>query len=91
MNMLGDESIADSHYGQDSLCEIANVICGNTLPAVFGSRLVFHLDAPRLVNDPASLQPDASFTQVAQTTVSFDGGQAEIALYADTASAANLN
>ena len=91
INMLGDENITESHYGQDSLCEIANVICGNTLPAVFGSRLVFHLDAPRLLTDSASLQPDGSFTRVAQTIVSFDGGQAEIALYADTASATNIN
>jgi len=45
-NMLGEEGQSNTILERDSLGEIANVICGNALPAIYGFEPVFHLDAP---------------------------------------------
>ncbi len=48
-NMLGD----DEHLGDeilfDVIGELANVICGNALPAIAGKQEIFHLEAPQLL------------------------------------------
>jgi CheY-specific phosphatase CheX len=46
-NMLGDEEPSREEQ-LDALKEVANVICGNVLPAVAGPTAIFALNAPRL-------------------------------------------
>ena len=48
-NMLGAEQSGATPLQRDALGELANVICGNVLPAIFGADAIFHLDAPRLI------------------------------------------
>jgi chemotaxis protein CheX len=46
-NMLGCDEAPDLEAQRDALGEVANVVCGNVLPRVFGSAAVFALGAPR--------------------------------------------
>jgi len=47
-NMLGEAGLREPPLQRDALGELANVICGNLLPASFGAEVVFHLSAPRV-------------------------------------------
>ncbi|MBS1792383.1 MAG: chemotaxis protein CheX [Acidobacteria bacterium] len=50
-NMLGtEEPLEDEEILQDVLGELANVICGNTLPSIAGKNEVFRLEPPRKIN-----------------------------------------
>lgn len=61
-NMLGTEGpMEDQEILQDVLGELANVICGNTLPSIAGKQEVFKLEPPRrilkseIVDKPAAV------------------------------------
>lgn len=45
-NMLGNDEPPAADLQQDALGELANVICGNILPALAGPRAVYRLDPP---------------------------------------------
>src|SRR5947209_6536696 len=49
-NMLGQDAPPPRWEQEDALGELANVVCGNVLPAVAGRERVFLLDAPTLVS-----------------------------------------
>ncbi len=55
-NMLGIDAdgVEQSHI-HDALKEAANIICGNWLPVLAGAEVVFHLDAPRILNPSQSI------------------------------------
>ena len=82
-NMLGDENFIIQECERDSLREIANVICGNAHPAIFGFEPIFHLDAPRLFEKAGGTAPNGKFKNIAKTHILFDSGYAEVSLYAD--------
>lgn len=46
-NMLADEKPPTRQQMLDALGEIANIICGNVLPAIVGSREIFKLEPPK--------------------------------------------
>jgi CheY-specific phosphatase CheX len=79
-NMLGEEGRADTSMEHDSLGEIANVICGNALPAIYGFEPVFHLDAPQPLADATALLNDSGFKKEAEVHISFDTGHAAVTL-----------
>jgi CheY-specific phosphatase CheX len=79
-NMLGDEARSNTAMEQDSLGEIANVICGNALPAIYGFEPVFHLDAPRLVDSSELPAADSQYKKEAEVHISFDNGHAAVTL-----------
>lgn len=58
-NMLGLEVAAAASRGIqiDAFKELANVICGNVLPAIAGSEPVFHIAAPVALPDGAEDPP----------------------------------
>jgi CheY-specific phosphatase CheX len=87
-NMIGEEGDNTHLLEQDTLCEIANIICGNVLPAIYGFKLVFHLDAPVLFNESNLSQINSTFKEVSRAHIGFDSGRAEVALFADSSSAA---
>ena len=82
-NMLGDAEQTNALLERDSLGEIANVICGNALPAIYGFEPVFHLDAPSLLDDPESLIHSSEYKKEAEVHISFDHGNAAVMLLVD--------
>jgi hypothetical protein len=82
-NMIGPGRQVDEAIRQDALGEIANVICGNALPAVFGSKEVFHLEAPRFVGDSDITQFMPAYSRIAAARIPFNCGHAEVVLYAE--------
>jgi CheY-specific phosphatase CheX len=89
-NMLGLENTPDETLEQDALREIANVICGNALPAVFGAKEQFQLDAPKIFTESDSFQVPSGYSLIAQVSVPFDCGQSDVALYAESKAASLL-
>jgi CheY-specific phosphatase CheX len=78
-NMLGDDEATDESVARDALGELANVICGNVLPAIAGSKEVFHLSAPaHLV--PGAVDP-SGLPLAARAQLGLDEGRAEIRLF----------
>jgi hypothetical protein len=82
-NMLGEYDTGNQTMGNDALCEITNIICGNVLPAIYGFKPMFHLDAPRLLNESEKLEAISSYALTAGAQVFFDAGCADISLYAE--------
>lgn len=66
-NMLGEDESQQVPLQRDALGELANVICGNVLPAIGGAEAVFHLAAPRVhsVGETLSRDEDAPQAKVA--------------------------
>jgi CheY-specific phosphatase CheX len=80
-NMLGEQDSGENPMYHDALCEIANVICGNALPAIYGFEPIFHLSAPLLCDASETSHFESSFTRIADVHVMFDAGRANIVLY----------
>ena len=81
MNMLGESAPPGEALQRDALGEVANVICGNALPAIAGSTEIFHLDAPS-----AGAPERVANAELASTALlGLDGGRAEVSLYATAA------
>ena len=82
-NMLGSEAPPEAALRRDALGELANVICGNLLPAVAGRRAVFHLGAPRWIGTAAA---GAELGEpLATVRLGIDDGRAEVALHLPSA------
>ena len=73
-NMLGDEDVPPKSLQYDALGEIANVICGNMLPGIAGSKEFFHVGAPKM-GDNNDLLP------VAEVQVGLGLGRADLLLF----------
>ncbi|MBN1571527.1 MAG: chemotaxis protein CheX [Acidobacteria bacterium] len=82
-NMLGAAEQSNEDLERDSLGEIANVICGNALPAIYGFEPVFHLEAPELLDDPESMIDKFNYKKEAEVHISFDSGNASVTLLVD--------
>lgn len=78
-NMLGEDESPAEHLQRDALCEIANVICGNALPAIAGSKAVFHLDAPQIVE--GAMENGKPPTAAAHVGV--EDGRADVLIFLD--------
>jgi CheY-specific phosphatase CheX len=88
-NMLGEEGQSNEILERDSLGEIANVICGNALPAIYGFDPVFHLDAPAIVEDVEALVNGCQYIKEADVHISFDTGNAAVMLLVESNASAN--
>ncbi len=75
----GDEIPPDQQ--QDALKELCNVLCGNLLPEVAGSKAVFDLAAPELLDCAALEAARAGQTPRARMTMGLDEGSIELILY----------
>jgi CheY-specific phosphatase CheX len=82
-NMLGQEEPVSKQLEEDALRELANVICGNTLPAIYGLKEIFNLDAPVLHDDLQSLNALMEYSCIAKIAVPFEFGHANISLYVE--------
>jgi chemotaxis protein CheY-P-specific phosphatase CheC len=83
-NMMGEDSGNPQLLENDALCEIANIICGNVLPAIYGFKQVFHLDAPTLLDPSQISNVESSFKEVSRSHIGFDSGAAVVALFVDS-------
>jgi len=84
-NMLGyeDGSQVPADQQDDALRELANVMCGNLLPAIAGPKPVFHISAPQDV--PESRAPDVfcGSPPAGVARLCVDSGAIEIRLFID--------
>ena len=80
-NMLGlDDTTSPSADQQlDALMEFANVVCGNLLPAITGTSLVYHVSAPQLADD--TVESDSPPAQSARLYV--NEGIVDVAIFID--------
>ena len=75
-NMLGEDAPFEEEILRDVAGEIANVICGNTLPAISGRDAVFNLSAPQQLA-PA----DVSAAPSAEANLEMEEGRADVMLF----------
>jgi len=73
-NMLGEEEAPPINLQYDALGEIANVICGNILPCIAGSKELFCVSTPKMV-ESIDLPP------VAEIQVGLGLGRADLLLF----------
>ena len=75
-NIRGDEAPFELEMQRDALGEIANGICGNTLPAIAGHKALFRLDAPQFMStSQINENPDAI------ARLELEVGRADVLLY----------
>lgn len=80
-NMLPDLEKPSRSMQVDTLKEIANVICGNLLPAIAGRDAVFELEPPEEDDSP---EPSSETSAAAvRVTVGLEAGRAELSLRLD--------
>ncbi|HVP57096.1 MAG TPA: chemotaxis protein CheX [bacterium] len=65
---------------RDALKEMTNVVCGNLLPRLAGTQVVFKIEAPDLV-EPEAIDGTGGQRPVARTALMLDAGRAEFALF----------
>jgi hypothetical protein len=77
MLALEDPSTVTLDQQEDALKELANVICGNVLPAIAGKEPVFRVDVPRLLtnSEAAAYRPSS-----VRASLFLDAGHIELAL-----------
>lgn len=83
-NMLGDSAPPSQGQQLDALREVANVLCGNLLPAIAGTQAVFRMEAPVVSQGPLSPREDQP---VASAQLSLVEGSAQVMLYVDASAA----
>lgn len=85
-NMMALDGNPADPMQRDALGELANVICGNVLPALCGAHAVFRLDAPEWSRSPATAPEKAA----AAVVLGMDDGRAEIELFLDRQATAEV-
>lgn len=78
-NMMGRDTPPSPELVMEALGEVANVICGNFLPTMSGTRAVFDLSAPETATHPMLRRPFDEGT-VAHGVLGIGGGRVELAL-----------
>jgi hypothetical protein len=80
-NMLGEDGSHPEQVQRDALGEVANVICGNLLPALSDTKAVFRLDAPRVSAGAGDGVTPGAAAPSAEVRIGLDGGRADLRLY----------
>jgi hypothetical protein len=81
-NMLGDDA-PSLQQQQDALGEVANMICGNVLPAISGGRDQYVIEGPTVIRE-LSRSPDRHGEPIAATVLYLDKGRADLMVYLDS-------
>jgi len=82
-NMLGMEE-ADQELKEGALCEIANIICGNTVPVFAKDDKICYIRTPRIVEKEGLLEGRFKGLQKEKLQIHLDEGSAEITIYYST-------
>lgn len=85
-NMLGLDygEAATAAQQQDALKELANVICGNLLPAIAGATPVFHISAPEWIQGKSITERAADFEAIGQARMFTDAGALQSTFFVDS-------
>ena len=79
-NLLGEDDEPPQRLQADALGEVANVICGNLLPAIGGPEAVFRLAAPSM-GDTTAGGGEFPDLPVADVSLDLECGRAQILLF----------
>ena len=86
-NMLGiDENKATNEQQSDAMKEALNVICGNLLPAIGGSHVIFNISVPQITaEEPGEeiAKENQDSKSLAVTRLSIDGELCEFYLFVE--------
>lgn len=82
-NMLGleDESASTPEEQNDALKELANVLCGNLLPAIAGTEPVFNVHVPVIVTEGTGGAVPQGQTPIATARLTLDAGTGRVELF----------
>ena len=86
-NILSNDD-PSAQQKKDALGEIANIICGNVVPSLGGSGREYKIEPPRSLNKDDLLKEEWQEEPVAEITLNFSDGRADIKLFVDGYSAA---
>jgi CheY-specific phosphatase CheX len=79
-NMLGNDA-PDFELKQGALCEIANIICGNTVPLFARSNNICYIRPPRIADAEEDIDAAFSGLQKEMIHMILDEGVAELTIY----------
>lgn len=79
-NMLGLDK-ADTKQKQGALCEIANIICGNTVPVFAKDEKICYIHPPRIITDFHNPGEEFEQMQKEHLQVFLDEGVVELTIF----------
>lgn len=79
-NMLGMEE-ADTALKEGALCEIANIICGNTVPVFAKDDKICYIRPPQIISDHLNPGNKYKKMQKEHLQIYLDEGVAELTIY----------
>ena len=85
-NMLGQDKPPGPGTQRDALGELTNVICGNLLPALAGSHVVFDLSKPEVRSRSADMNEAPDWSHATHVKMGLGAGRAEVLLILDSTS-----
>ena len=85
-NMLSNDD-PSTQQKKDALGEIANIICGNVVPSLGGGGREYKIESPRSLNKDDLLKEERQEEPLAEITLNFNEGRADIKLFVDGYSA----
>ena len=85
-NILSNDD-PSAQQKKDALGEIANIICGNVVPSLGGGGREYKIEPPRSLNKDDLLKEEGQEEPMAEITLNFKDGRADIKLFVDGYSA----
>ena len=79
-NMLSNE-VPSIQQKKDALGEIANIICGNVVPSLGRSEPEYKIESPICLNTDDLLKENKQEKPLAEVTLNFNQGRADIKLF----------
>jgi chemotaxis protein CheY-P-specific phosphatase CheC len=85
-NMLSND-VPNAQQKRDALGEIANIICGNIVPSLGRGRREYKIESPIFLNKDELLKEEKLGKPLAEITLNFNQGRADIKFFVDDFSA----
>jgi CheY-specific phosphatase CheX len=85
-NILSNDD-PSAQQKKDALGEIANIICGNVVPSLGGGGREYKIEPPRSLNKDDLLKEEKQGKPLAEITLNFNDGRADIKLFVNGYSA----
>ena len=85
-NMLSND-VPSCQQKKDALGEVANIICGNVVPSLGRSEPEYKIESPMCLNKDDLLKEEKQEKPLAEVTLNFNQGRADIKLFVNNYSA----
>ena len=85
-NILSNDD-PSAQQKKDALGEIANIICGNVVPSLGGGGPEYKIESPRSLKKDDLLKEEKQKKPLAEITLNFNEGRADVKLFVDDYSA----